>query len=56
MDGDAMDPKVARILLIWRERMARATAEALDELRDQGVDMEELLSRVSKLRTVSEPS
>lgn len=46
MDGDAMDPAIARVLLLWREAMIQATQEALDELRRLGADPAELLERL----------
>lgn len=41
MDGDAMDPAIARVLLIYREAVAQATYDALQELRALGVDGED---------------
>lgn len=37
MDGGAMDPRLARVLLIFREAVAQATEVALRDLRALGV-------------------
>lgn len=46
MDGGAMDPAIARILLVYRERVAQATEDALVALRRLGADPGEILSRL----------
>lgn len=37
-DGNAIDPRVARVRVMLRERVAQATEEAYRELRRLGVD------------------
>jgi hypothetical protein len=49
-DGAAIDPRVARILLGWREEMAQSTERALRALRAAGVDDE--AARQAVLRMV----
>lgn len=36
MDGNAVDPRIARVLLRYRERVAQASADAREELRLAG--------------------
>lgn len=38
MDGDAIDPAIARVLIFHREAIAQATEKAYLELVDLGVD------------------
>lgn len=37
-DADAMDPRIAHVLLRWREAMVELTVEVLDELEELGVN------------------
>lgn len=38
VDGGAIDPRLARILLRYRERVAQAAADAFEEMRIEGWD------------------